>query len=554
MKSLVLGGSTSTVPVPRRRRPIAGKGNSLREGRAKDYILPSQSGKVFFGDEPGLDVDLLPEFENQTAQVIWSGAPVVVCEQSGMIVATNSAEIIRGVAGTAAASAIGNYTFPAHDNAGVPGIAQAEPDMVFFSAYQSDIKLEDPLGLLPGVAAGDSVTFIAYGKFDIYVNDWRPHLAPVQVGRTARDNERDDWALDKPTDETAPPLILAQYGTAPYLRWADADTLGGGTPGEPGAPGASTGNFVIGSPTANVLASDATFQMSTLTKVYGTEPNATVTVWNDLGENIESTRRIRAWAEATGDTYYMAPIPATLLQVTPTVDVGAGTASFLATVLKKVTGSESQATVTVNNTFSKMYSAGERLNVTRNRHVSNYDVVYSPPRGLVRLRGLTTSIVTRATTTITVDNLVLVGGELPNGTSFPASVTAKIPDYAPMNAPDNAQIYLLQDLTAGVTFATQWNTGDAANWHWIARGKSGWDAAKKMTLYSEGEAETDIEWKELVSQSVVTEITAITLTHPTASSLKVDLDYKSRNIFIVERETESSQEQTSTLGGTVCTP
>ncbi|MCA9368421.1 hypothetical protein KC887_09305, partial [Candidatus Kaiserbacteria bacterium] len=488
------GGPVANNPRHPRR---GGSGGALRIARAKRFILPDFAGEVFFNDEVDDDV---ATFTNRTGQVCWTGSPVLVDDSTQSIVATQSAIVIRGVATVDRPTSIHHFVFPEHDGEGAPGLAENRPDAFYFSVYQTFVKLDDSHLLLPQVLSGQRVTFVSHGEWIDYGGDFYPAIRPVQIARPARDRERDDWVLAKPTDL----LVEAQLA---LMR--EGDTVfwgvppGDGAQGVPGPPGDATGVCVLGTPRDAVDHDDPQFTLTVSSVEYGDETATEVQVANNHNERYETTRQLLVWTENAGGVYRTVQPPGTILAGHVTADTKAD--PFTLTKDETIFGSEHAATVTVANPGGWAIRTTDKIKVARRRGANTY-VIVGPPlhQGLVRVKGAA-AISSRRASSIAINAPSVVGGVLRDDLTLPASITAVVPPNALMDIVSGGEVYAIFDETAGGTVATKWNAGDAANWHWVARGRVGFDSAVRKKLISDGNTEASIKWEDDLPTNGVTD-------------------------------------------------
>ena len=168
-----------------------------------------------------------------------------------------------------------------------------------------------------------------------------------------------------------------------------------------------------------------------------------------------------------------------------------------------------------------------------------YDVIGKlQTNPFIRIKGLTVDPVTRSDSSFEIDTVEAVAGESP--VTLPADVvTVYVPDGAKMDCPAGTEIFALWDETVGTDEVSHWNSGDGANWYWIARGRAGFDSNEEQVLFNDGSTEPDMQWKTLEDQEVITAITGLTATLASEEFI-VTASCKKRSIKVLPNGAESS--------------
>jgi hypothetical protein len=163
----------------------------------------------------------------------------------------------------------------------------------------------------------------------------------------------------------------------------------------------------------------------------------------------------------------------------------------------------------------------------------------------IRIKGQTVSDVDRTAATFSMDNVEAVIGQNPTD-ALTDTVTIVVSDGCKVDIPANTEIYAIWDRENDY-----WSVGDGANWYWIARGRVGFDSTKYQVLTNQGNTESDMEWVEAVSETVVVNLPTITLSQ-TATELVATLDYDTRDIRIVEGGAVTARSSSDSLTTTAC--
>lgn len=170
----------------------------------------------------------------------------------------------------------------------------------------------------------------------------------------------------------------------------------------------------------------------------------------------------------------------------------------------------------------------------------------------IRIQGKTKKSISRTDSKITLSNVTLISGNLPIGTSLPDEVDVTIDANAKINVPTDTKIFAVQQLLVGTSLKDQWSAGDGENWHWLARGKEGFDPTKKMVLYSEGSGETGVQWKEMKDVELITSIDRIELTIASGNQLTATIHFKKQSLKVMVNGDPVSQTIAGSLTGVVC--
>lgn len=197
---------------------------------------------------------------------------------------------------------------------------------------------------------------------------------------------------------------------------------------------------------------------------------------------------------------------------------------------------------------------GEKWLVKYNEDSDQYDLHYRlelAPFG--RIRGKINSVtITRSLSSMTLTECEAVEGREP-----PATVTAEIPDYAKMDIPSSytGWVYARWNEKAGTDETDRWDTDSVQNLHWCLRGKVGFDATKEQVFFNDGAAETDMQWQEVVAAEVMLADPAptVTLSNPTATSLRVKIDGQKRAVKILASAAATAISFQGDITGDDCT-
>lgn len=212
-------------------------------------------------------------------------------------------------------------------------------------------------------------------------------------------------------------------------------------------------------------------------------------------------------------------------------------------------------TVYDQNSLIKNAKVGDKFLAMMRNEAGNdfptYDFVAKLEPRYSLVRGQTTAAITRAASTLTLDNVEAVAGDRPVELNTD-QITCAIPDEAKINCPENTELFAFFDLTAGSDPTDQWNVGLAANHYWQQRGHVDWDGTKVQVLLNEGTTEPDMKWKEVTTTDVVTAIDSATLAI-VSGQLKLTLNCKKRSVKVISNGSETTFAVEATHDVTECT-